>query len=134
MTENQPGDDFGERDLDPQQRKDAEIFLDDPNAVDNEPWSPPDRQPRAGEFLDEDTYVDETIDQRILQEEPEEGTAYGAPDRQGEYGEGDPEMLGGDDPDAIPADQDVLGDESDEIVEVTPGAPEESAMHVEDER
>lgn len=132
MSENDLGSDFGETDYDPQQQKQADLWMDDPEATDNEPWSPPDRQPRAGEFLDEDGRQEETIDQRILQEEPEEGTAYGAPDRQGEYGETDPEMLGGDDPDAIPADEDVLGTEGAEDLDVNTTSPEESAMHVDD--
>ena len=64
----------------------------------------------------------ETLEQRIAQEEPEEGTAYGAPEPEGILGgaddlsgEGvdgrgpdDRDMVGGDDPDAIPADRDVL--------------------------
>ncbi|MGB3594613.1 MAG: hypothetical protein WBG89_07535 [Ornithinimicrobium sp.] len=51
---------------------------------------------------------EETIDQRIRQEVPEEGTAYGAPENESGL---DPEpMSGGDDPDAIPADQDFLGE------------------------
>lgn len=51
---------------------------------------------------------DETIEQRIRQEEPEEGTAYGAPDN--ESGLDEPEMLGGDDPDAIPLEDDFVSD------------------------
>ncbi len=53
---------------------------------------------------------EETIEQRIRQEVPEEGTAYGAPDNESGL---DPEpMAGGDDPDAIPAEQDFVGDPS----------------------
>lgn len=53
---------------------------------------------------------EETIEQRIRQEVPEEGTAYGAPDNESGL---DPEpMAGGDDPDAIPAEQDFMGDPS----------------------
>lgn len=56
---------------------------------------------------------EETIDQRIRQEIPEDGTAYGAPDNESGL---DPEpMAGGDDPDAIPADQDFLGDPDDSL-------------------
>ncbi len=53
---------------------------------------------------------EETIEQRIRQEVPEDGTAYGAPDNESGL---DPEpMTGGDDPDAIPADRDFVGDPS----------------------
>ncbi|MGB5952001.1 MAG: hypothetical protein WBG57_05705 [Ornithinimicrobium sp.] len=59
----------------------------------------------------EEQAEEETIDQRIRQEVPEDGTAYGAPDNEGGL---DPEpMAGGDDPDAIPADQDFLGEPTD---------------------
>ncbi len=45
-------------------------------------------------------------------------------------------MVGGDDPDAIPADQDVLGgpEESDEAFDDDGDGPEGSAMHVMGER
>ncbi len=49
---------------------------------------------------------EETIDQRILQEIPDPSSAYGAPDNEA----GDVDLLGGDDPDAIPADDDWIGD------------------------
>lgn len=49
----------------------------------------------------------DTIDERVQQEEPEEGTAYGAPDDESGL---DRERLGGDDPDAIDAQDDWLGD------------------------
>ncbi len=56
----------------------------------------------------EEQAEEETIDQRVRQEIPEEGTAYGAPENEGGL---DPEpMAGGDDPDAIPAEQDFLGE------------------------
>ncbi|MEO7236202.1 MAG: DUF5709 domain-containing protein [Lapillicoccus sp.] len=51
---------------------------------------------------------DETIEQRIRQELPDPDTAYGAPDN--ESGLDEPEMLGGDDPDAIPAEDDFVSD------------------------
>ena len=49
----------------------------------------------------------ETIDQRVLQEVPDPDSAYGAPLNESGL---DVEPLGGDDPDAIPADEDWLGD------------------------
>lgn len=128
------GSDFGDSDLDAQQRKDADTYLDDPEAGDDEPWTPPQRQPRGGEFADDE---DDTLEQRIGQEEAEEGTAYGAPDDEGGLRRAD--MVGGDDPDAIPADQDFVGDPA-EIDEESsfrrrnPNASaEESAMHVIDD-
>jgi hypothetical protein len=51
---------------------------------------------------------DETIDQPIQQEIPDPDTAYGAPDN--ESGLDEPEMLGGDDPDAIPVEDDFVSD------------------------
>lgn len=52
---------------------------------------------------------DETIEQRIRQEEPDPDSAYGAPEN--ESGLDDPlELVGGDDPDAIRAEDDFLGE------------------------
>ena len=99
------GSDFGETELDPQERKNAETYLEDPESGDDEPWTPPQRQPRSGEFDDDE---EDTLEQRIGQEEPEDGTAYGAPDDEGGLRRAD--MVGGEDPDAIPADQDFIGD------------------------
>jgi hypothetical protein len=96
---------------------------------------------------------DETIDQRIFQEQPDPDSAYGAPDN--ESGLDEPERLGGDDPDAIPADRDYYGSEGGDVGRLvapdeglgadtedesiareseTPGwdTPEESAMHAVD--
>ncbi len=56
---------------------------------------------------------DETLEQRIRQEIPEDGTAYGAPDN--ESGLDPKPMAGGDDPDAIRADQDFVGDPSEPL-------------------
>lgn len=97
--------DWGQTELDAREQADAEINLDEPSASDNEPWSPPDRQPRGAEMIGVETNGGETLGQRILQEEPE-------PDPTAEPG-----RIGGDDPDAIPADRDVLGnpDEDDLI-------------------
>ncbi len=53
---------------------------------------------------------DETIEQRILQEVPDPDSAYGAPDNESGLDRLDDEMVGGDDPDAIRAEDDVLGD------------------------
>lgn len=98
-------------DLDPDQRERAENDLEMPESVDDVPWSPPEQRPMGAELLDAGDGSDgETIDQRIRQEEPEEGTAYGSPGtRREELDErGDGDQLGGNDPDAIPAERDVL--------------------------
>ncbi len=115
--------DWGQTELDAAERADAEINLDDPSAGDDEPWSPPDRQPRGAELVDVE---DETLSIRIGQEvaDPTDVADLGA----------EP-MLGGDDPDAIPAADDVLGgdaDEPDELVDLDDETgPEAGAMHVE---
>ena len=51
--------------------------------------------------------LDETIDQRIKQEEEDPTSAYGAPHNESGL---DEEAVGGDDPDAIAAEDDWLGD------------------------
>lgn len=57
---------------------------------------------------------EETIDQRILQEVPDPDSAYGAPDNESGLDEGpdgeQPDRVGGDDPDGIPAEDDFVGD------------------------
>jgi hypothetical protein len=77
-------------------------------------FSPPDR-PRgslAHGVTAEEQHRDETIDQRIQQEVPDPGTAYGAPDDESGLGAeaAEADRLGGDDPDSIAADDDWLGD------------------------
>jgi hypothetical protein len=82
----------------------------DSSEGDNEPWSPPDQQPRNTEWGTTATEQgqDETIDQRVMQEVPDPAGAYGAPDNEGGL---DPEpRVGGDDPDSIDASEDFLGD------------------------
>lgn len=115
--------DFGQSDLDPHEQADAQRFLDDPSAGDDEPWSPPDRLPRGAELVGVETEGGETLDQRLRQEVPD-----------GEEPETDP-MLGGDDPDAIPAEDDVLGGPADDEEPGgvrRGGSPEEQALHLED--
>ncbi len=98
---------------------------------------------------------DETIDQRIAQEVPDPHSAYGAPDDESGM-DRELDMVGGDDPDAIPADRDFLGSEGGHVgrlvapdegdgVDVDSEAvareeavtgwesPEEAAMHYVDE-
>ena len=97
-----------DRAYDAEQAADAQINLDQPDSTDDVPWSPPEQAPMGMQFPDEPE--EETIDQRIAQEVPEEGTAYGAPESGGMLdGPDNPEndeMLGGDDPDAIRAEDD----------------------------
>lgn len=115
MTEN--SGDWGETELDPREQADAEINLEDPSAGDDEPWSPPDRQPRGAEDVGQENGP-ASIDDRVAQEVPE-------PDPLEE-----PRMIGGDDPDAIPADADVLGGPAGEDVPVEGEGPEASALRV----
>lgn len=134
MTDNQRNrdeGDWGEQHLDPREQAEAEVNLDDPSAGADEPWSPPDRMPRGAEFIGVETDGGETLDQRINQEQPDPGTAYGAPDDHAGR-EGEP-MVGGDDPDAIPADQDVLGSPDDTAEPVAGESPEEEALRVVDD-
>lgn len=118
MTEYQG--DFGKVELDPQERQDAELNLDDPSAGDNEPWTPPERLPRAAEMDGLETEGGETLDQRLQQEEPDVGPTDGE----------DVLMEGGDDPAAIAADEDVLGGEPGSDRPAVGDSPEESAMRV----
>ncbi len=122
MTHNGKDDqgDWGRTDLDPAEEADAERFLDDPSSSDDEPWSPPDRQPRGAELIGTETDGGETLDQRLRQEVPEEEPV-------------DPEqsdMVGGDDPDAIPAETDVLGGPAGSDAVRRGGSPEQDAMRV----
>jgi hypothetical protein len=134
----------------------AQEELLDASEGDNEPWSPPDLQPRNTEWgtTASEQAQDETIDQRITQEEPDPGTAYGAPDNESGLDRRPGDQVGGDDPDAIAAEDDWLGDaevgdaEAGELVEPDEGVrtdtekdleareagqgdgPEDAAMHI----
>jgi hypothetical protein len=116
MTHESEGD-WGETQLDRAEQAENEINLEDPEAGDFEPWSPPDRQPRGAEFID----GDETISQRLRQEDPDPDAGYHDPDAV--------DMVGGDDPDAVPADEDVVGGGG----AIDPGSeegPEAGALHL----
>jgi hypothetical protein len=109
--------DWGETELDPAERADAEVNLDDPSAGDDEPWSPPSRMPRGAELADESH---ETLEQRHWQEQPDVDEDSDRDD-----------MLGGDDPDAIRAEDDVLGGPA-----INPGSesgPEAGSLHLEED-
>lgn len=122
MSKRSEGD-WGETELDAQERAEAEVNLDDPGAGDDEPWSPPDRQPRGAELAEVEH---ETLSIRLMQEEPDPNDLARLEAES---------MLGGDDPDAIPAGEDVLGgdafEEDDSIDLEGERGPEAGAMHLE---
>jgi hypothetical protein len=106
--------DTGSYSLDDEDQLESEDTLVD-RGVDNvldEGYSPPEKPlgvDRWGTTAWEQSQ-DETIDQRIQQEEPDPNTAYGAPDNESGLDEEAGDMVGGDDPDAIPAENDFVGD------------------------
>lgn len=108
---------------------------------DDLPMTPPDMQPRGTETaMTGDANEPESIDQRIAQEEPDPNSAYGAPDDEGGLDRANrQDRLGGDDPDSIPAQDDVLGGPSsfgDEAPHYGDGGDEpaeQAAMRVEGE-
>lgn len=71
-------------------------------------YSPPDgaRSPHLWGTTPFEQRHEESIDQRITQEIPDPHSAYGAPDNESGL---DEDRVGGDDPDAIDADEDWLG-------------------------
>ncbi len=126
-------------------------------------YTPPERLQRASGWgtTPAEQQQDETIDQRIGQEEPDPAASSDALDDEG--GLGPEAMAGGEDPDAIPASEDVLGDDpapledaaeasraefvtpeagdapertdglvADEVPDVDVDTAEEAAMHVTD--
>ncbi len=73
-------------------------------------YSPPDHPPIGWNEGDE-RFVDDhddTIEERVRQEEPDPSSAYGAPDNESGL---DGDRVGGDDPDAIDAEDDWIGDD-----------------------
>ena len=106
----------------------------DASEGDNEPWSPPDSQPRNTEWGTTawEQSQEETIEQRIRQEEPDPDSAYGAPDDEGGLDSGDVDDSAGwrgsdDEPD--PSTENV---DDGEVggAEAGAGSPESAAMHV----
>jgi hypothetical protein len=121
MTNSNEGD-FGQADRDAAERATAEINLEQPSSTDDVPWSPPDREPRGAEMAEVER---ETLSMRIMQEEPDPTAVV-----EDETGP----LLGGDDPLAIPAEQDVLGgdvDTEDRVILDDERGPEAGAMHLE---
>lgn len=107
----------------------------DASEGDNEPWSPPDSQPRNTEWGTTawEQSQEETIEQRIRQEVPDPDSAYGAPDDEGGLDSGDV------DADPVGARSDDDGpDPSTEFLDdgevgggqAGAGGPESAAMHV----
>lgn len=100
----------------------------DSSEGDNLPATPPDQQSRATEWgtTASEQAQEETIDQRIAQEESDPDSAYGAPDNESGL-DGEPANVGGDDPDAIPASEDFLGDPSEDLDGGSLTTPDEGA-------
>ena len=133
----QPGtenldDDLGSYSVDAEDQLQPEDTLEGGGDPLDEGYSPPDAQDRRTEWgttAYEQSQV-ETIEQRIMQEEPDPNSAYGAPDDEGgldreNRGE---DRLGGDDEDSIPVSEDFLGE--DDSVDQPVGrlvAPDEGA-------
>lgn len=63
----------------------------------------------------EEQRSEETIEQRIMQEEPDPHSAYGAPDNESGLDVDPRDRVGGDDPDSIPAERDYLGGQGDGV-------------------
>lgn len=132
----------------------------DSSEGDNEPWSPPDSMPRSTEYgtTASEQEQGESLEQRIRQEVPDPDSAYGAPDNESGLDTDPRDRVGGDDPDAIAAEDDFVGDDevgdrpAGELVEEDEGVredtdaelegreagagdgPEESAVHVVEEQ
>lgn len=108
-------DDLTAYSVDAEDQLQPEDTLDDRGVEDilDEGYSPPENYRGSlahGTTASEQAH-EETIDERIRQEVPDPTSAYGAPDDEGGLND---DMLGGDDPDAIPASEDFLGDSESE--------------------
>ncbi|MEO5609658.1 MAG: DUF5709 domain-containing protein [Ornithinibacter sp.] len=104
-------DDLGDYSIDAEDQLQPEDTLDQDDVEDvlDRGFSPPDsdRGSRAHGVTAEEQGREESIDERILQEVPDPDSAYGAPDNESGM---DVDQIGGDDPDAIDAEDDWLGD------------------------
>lgn len=117
----QPGresreDDLGSYSVDAEDQLQPEDTLDGSQDPLDRGYTPPDRLhgSLAWGTTAEEQAQDETIEQRIRQEVPDPDTAYGAPDNESGLDD-EPQFVGGDDPDAIPAEQDFLGSEGQRV-------------------
>jgi hypothetical protein len=102
----------------------------DSSEGDNEPWSPPDLQPRNTEWgtTASEQAQEESIEQRIRQEEPDPDSAYGAPDDEGGLNRRDM-----DDEIGEVEDEEFLDDGEVGSGRAGTEGPEAQAMHVIDE-
>ena len=113
MSEQQENtaNDLGDYSLDDEDQLQPEDTLDQEDVDDvlDRGYSPADHATGslAHGVTAEEQHRDETIDERIRQEVPDPNSAYGAPDNESGL---DDERVGGDDPDAIDAEDDWLGD------------------------
>lgn len=135
--------DLGSYSVDEDNQLESEDTLVGSDATDDEPYTPPEQRPRNTEWgtTVAEQEQGESIEQRIMQEEPDPNTAYGAPDNEGGLDEDPRERVGGDDPDSIAAEDDWVGDseagdeEAGQIVEPDEGAHEDvtKELYAEDE-
>lgn len=115
MSEQQENtaNDLGDYSLDDEDQLQPEDTLvqEDVDDVLDRGYSPADRLhgSLAHGVTAEEQHRDETIDERIRQEVPDPASAYGAPHNESGLDDDD-DRLGGDDPDAIAAEDDWLGD------------------------
>ena len=125
--------DLGSYSVDEDNQLESEDTLVGSDATDDEPYTPPEQRPRNTEWgtTASEQEQGEPTEQRIMQEQPDPNTAYGAPDNEGGIDEDPRDRVGGDDPDAIDAQDDWLGDsevgdeEAGQIVEPDEGAHED---------
>jgi hypothetical protein len=135
--------DLGSYSVDDEDQLESEDTLIGSDATDDEPYTPPDEQPRSTEWgtTAAEQHQEESIEQRIMQEVPDPDTAYGAPDNEGGLDEDPRDRMGGDDPDSIAAEDDWLGDsevggeEAGQLVEPDEGVREDvdKELYAEDE-
>ncbi len=132
--EGSDGEELGGYSVDDEDQLQEEDTLVDRGVDDvlDEGYSPPERPREAESFgtTAAEQEQGESIEQRLAQEEPDPDSAYGAPDNESGL---DQDRLGGDDPDAIDADDDFLGDP--EVGDERTGrllAPDEGAHEDED--
>ena len=104
-------DDLGSYSIDDEDQLQPEDSLVGDDDVLEEGYSPPDRLHGsiAHGVTAEEQHERETLEARIHQEVPDPNTAYGAPDDESGL-DAEEDRVGGDDPDAIAAEDDWLGD------------------------
>lgn len=105
------GDELGVWSVDDENQLSSEDTLDGDGDPLDRGYTAPDRLHGSLAYgvTAEEQRGDETIDQRIRQEEPDPWSAYGAPDNESGLDRSEDDMLGGDNEDAVPARRDVYG-------------------------